>query len=57
VIEKARQEMDSLKLDGCIVGHVGEGNFHCLFPCMEEDEEEMRRVWEFSDRLVKWVFY
>lgn len=53
MIEKARQEMDSLKLDGCIVGHVGEGNFHCLFPCMEEDEEEMRRVWEFSDRLVK----
>ncbi|KAI6171234.1 FAD-binding PCMH-type domain-containing protein [Aphelenchoides bicaudatus] len=38
---------------GSIVGHVGEGNFHCLFPCHEDDKEEMKRIWEFSDQLVK----
>jgi D-lactate dehydrogenase (cytochrome) len=53
VIGKARQEMDKLELNGSILGHVGEGNFHCLLACTEEDKERMDKISEFSDRLVR----
>ncbi|KAI6217757.1 FAD-binding PCMH-type domain-containing protein [Aphelenchoides fujianensis] len=53
VVRKAHDEMAALRLKGAIVGHVGEGNFHCLFACSEENVEEMRTIWRFSDRLIK----
>ncbi|KAI6212819.1 FAD-binding PCMH-type domain-containing protein [Aphelenchoides besseyi] len=53
VVTQAQTEMENLNLKGTIVGHVGEGNFHCLFACSEEEVEEMRRIWEFSDKIVK----
>ncbi|KAI6185655.1 FAD-binding PCMH-type domain-containing protein [Aphelenchoides besseyi] len=53
VVKQAQKEMENLSLKGTIVGHVGEGNFHCLFACSEVEVEEMRRIWEFSDKIVK----
>lgn len=38
-----------------IVGHVGDGNFHCVLPLDLECEEEMRKAKEFVDRLSRYV--
>jgi hypothetical protein len=38
---------------GTIVGHVGEGNFHCILPVFEEDNVQMAAVWTFSAQIVK----
>uniref|UniRef100_A0AC34R333 FAD-binding PCMH-type domain-containing protein n=1 Tax=Panagrolaimus sp. JU765 TaxID=591449 RepID=A0AC34R333_9BILA len=53
IIDETRKDMDENGLFGTIVGHVGEGNFHCIFPVDEHDKNEMKTIWEFSDRLVK----
>ena len=34
-----------------IVGHVGDGNFHCFIPIKPDDEEELRNAKEFTLRL------
>lgn len=39
------------------MGHVGEGNFHCIFPVYEEDKKEMATMWDLSERIVKCAFW
>uniref|UniRef100_A0A914C2U0 D-lactate dehydrogenase (cytochrome) n=1 Tax=Acrobeloides nanus TaxID=290746 RepID=A0A914C2U0_9BILA len=53
VVTETRKDIDASGMYGTIVGHVGEGNFHCIFPVVEEDEKEMQIIWGLSDRLVK----
>jgi FAD/FMN-containing dehydrogenase len=36
-----------------IVGHAGDGNFHCCVLVMMDDIEEVRRARAFTDRLVE----
>ncbi|KAM8799407.1 putative D-lactate dehydrogenase, mitochondrial [Eudromia elegans] len=50
VVEAKRDLMES-GLTGPLVGHVGDGNFHCLLIFDPEDPEETRRVKAFTDRL------
>lgn len=38
---------------GAIVGHVGDGNFHCILLVDPEDAEERHRVKAFSHQLVR----
>ncbi len=40
---------------GPIVGHVGDGNFHCIFPVNEENDDEMREMWTLSNKIVQCV--
>ena len=41
------------KLIAPIVGHVGDGNFHCSLVCDVDNHEEMARGEEFMHRLVE----
>ncbi|RCN26588.1 FAD linked oxidase protein, partial [Ancylostoma caninum] len=52
-IVETRKDLDETGLKGAIVGHVGDGNFHVILPVFEENEEEMKMVHAFSDRLVR----
>lgn len=40
---------------GTIVGHVGDGNFHCILLVNPEDSEELHRVKAFAEDLGRWV--
>ncbi|XP_071824713.1 probable D-lactate dehydrogenase, mitochondrial isoform X1 [Apostichopus japonicus] len=53
VISYAKEELSSSNLLYSIVGHVGDGNFHCGMNIDMDDEDEVRRVKEFSSNLVK----
>jgi D-lactate dehydrogenase (cytochrome) len=50
LIEYAQQLLEELGIQGSIVGHVGDGNFHTLVATKSEDYE---RVQSFSERLVR----
>ena len=49
LIAYAQQLLAELGIEGSIVGHVGDGNFHTLVATKSEDYE---RVQSFSERLV-----
>lgn len=45
--------MLSVVPSGPIVGHVGDGNFHCLMVVDPGDPEELHRVDLFVERLAR----
>lgn len=47
----AQDEARRLGLKSAIVGHVGDGNFHCGVRCNMDDAEEWARVVEFTGLL------
>ncbi|VDK63600.1 unnamed protein product [Anisakis simplex] len=53
VIAETRKDIDQVGAIGGILGHVGDGNFHCMFACDKSNEEEMKQIWGLSDRCVK----
>ncbi|KAI1727096.1 FAD binding domain-containing protein [Ditylenchus destructor] len=53
IICAIQKDIQQSGLYGTIVGHVGEGNFHCIFPIYEEDKNEMNAVWNLSDKIVR----
>jgi D-lactate dehydrogenase (cytochrome) len=52
-IEHGRALLDASALRGGIVGHVGDGNFHCSLVCDVDNAEEMARGEDFMHRLVE----
>jgi D-lactate dehydrogenase (cytochrome) len=52
-VTETEDDLKRLKLQSPIVGHVGDGNFHCSLLCNVEDPEEMARGEEFMHRLVE----
>jgi len=52
-VTDTEDDLKRLKLQSPIVGHVGDGNFHCSLMCDVEDSEEMARGEEFMHRLVE----
>ena len=51
-VEETQRDIAAMGLLAPIVGHVGDGNFHCLPLVDTNDPEEVTRVQEFIDRLV-----
>ncbi len=51
-VRAAKAALAELGLEGAILGHVGDGNFHVSLAVDPADRAEMERVERFSDRLV-----
>ncbi|MEX0969146.1 MAG: FAD-linked oxidase C-terminal domain-containing protein [Paracoccaceae bacterium] len=50
-VAKARADATDLGLTVSMVGHVGDGNFHCGIAVDHDDADELARAKEFSNRL------
>ena len=48
----ARETIESYGLDGAILGHVGDGNYHAVFPVDPEDEKDLARAEEVNAEIV-----
>jgi D-lactate dehydrogenase (cytochrome) len=52
-VTETDEDLKRLKLQAPIVGHVGDGNFHCSLLCDVDNPEEMARAEDFMHRLVE----
>jgi D-lactate dehydrogenase (cytochrome) len=52
-VVETEDDLKRMNLLAPIVGHVGDGNFHCSLLCDTDDAEEMARGEEFMHRLVE----
>lgn len=48
----ARDAIASRGLDGAILGHVGDGNYHSVFPVDVDDEADLRKAEEVNAEIV-----
>ena len=48
----AKEEAEALGHTTCIVGHVGDGNFHQMVLFDPTDPEGLERAWEMDRRIV-----
>ncbi|KAF6077972.1 lactate dehydrogenase D [Phyllostomus discolor] len=51
ILVQTKEDLKASGLTGCIVGHVGDGNFHCILMVDPEDAEELRRLKAFAQQL------
>jgi D-lactate dehydrogenase (cytochrome) len=54
-LREARETIESHGLDGAILGHVGDGNYHAVFPVDPEDEEDLRRAEKVNAEIVDYA--
>jgi D-lactate dehydrogenase (cytochrome) len=52
-VTETEADLLGLHLLAPIVGHVGDGNFHCSLVCDVDDRDEMARAEDFMHRLVE----
>ena len=53
LLVKTKLDIEELKLNTIIVGHVGDGNFHTFLSLDVNDEDEIRRYHEYNKRLIR----
>lgn len=51
----ARNELERLGLDGGIVGHVGDGNYHVLLMIDVGDPDEVNKANDFNEKIVQYA--
>ncbi|XP_061231781.1 probable D-lactate dehydrogenase, mitochondrial isoform X2 [Neopsephotus bourkii] len=51
VVVETKRDLQDSGLTGPMVGHVGDGNFHCVLVFDTQDEDEAQRVHAFAERL------
>ncbi|MED1470187.1 FAD-binding oxidoreductase [Bacillus salipaludis] len=54
-IHDAREAIDRIGLDGALLGHVGDGNYHSIIMIDVEDPEEMKKAAELNAHLVDYA--
>jgi D-lactate dehydrogenase (cytochrome) len=55
VIHDARETIDRIGLDGALLGHVGDGNYHSIIMIDVDDPEEMKKASELNAHLVSYA--
>ncbi|XP_068169983.1 probable D-lactate dehydrogenase, mitochondrial [Antennarius striatus] len=53
IIVETKKDLIENRITGPMVGHVGDGNFHCLLLMDPDDQEEVHRVHLFTERLAR----
>ncbi|KAL0968246.1 hypothetical protein UPYG_G00264270 [Umbra pygmaea] len=53
IIVETKKDLVLNRITGPIAGHVGDGNFHCILVLDPDDQEEVTRVHEFTERLAR----
>ncbi|XP_064015867.1 probable D-lactate dehydrogenase, mitochondrial isoform X2 [Pogoniulus pusillus] len=51
VVVETKQDLQDSGITGPMVGHVGDGNFHCIIVFNTQDPAEAHRVHAFTERL------
>ena len=51
-IARTRHELRDCSIPAPLFGHVGDGNFHVVFPILPGDAEELAEVQSISDRIA-----
>jgi D-lactate dehydrogenase (cytochrome) len=54
-LRDARETIESYGLDGAILGHVGDGNYHAVFPVDPDDEEDLERAGRVNSEIVAYA--
>jgi D-lactate dehydrogenase (cytochrome) len=54
-LRHARETIASRGLDGAILGHVGDGNYHAVFPVDAEDERDLAIAEEVNAEIVAYA--
>jgi D-lactate dehydrogenase (cytochrome) len=54
-LRHARDTIASHGLDGAILGHVGDGNYHAVFPVDPEDAADLERAEEVNAEIVAYA--
>jgi D-lactate dehydrogenase (cytochrome) len=52
-IRDTKRDVDASFLTGALVGHVGDGNFHMIFPVIPDAPGEIAEAQRLTDRLVE----
>ena len=52
-IVETKRDIAASHLVGSLVGHVGDGNFHIVFPVSPDDPEDIREAARLSDRIAE----
>lgn len=51
-VRETSDDMARLPFPGAIIGHVGDGNFHCVLAIDPDEPAELQAAHDFSDRLI-----
>ena len=53
IIAYVRKELETSFLEGHVIGHAGDGNFHMLFCIDRDDKEQVAEVYRVNELLVE----
>ncbi|UOR10401.1 FAD-binding oxidoreductase [Halobacillus amylolyticus] len=54
-IKHAREQVNELELNGGILGHVGDGNYHILLMLDMDNPEEVKKAEELNEKIVEYA--
>ena len=54
-LRHARETIQNRGLEGVILGHVGDGNYHAVFPVDTDDEADQKRAEEVNAEIVDYA--
>ncbi len=54
-LREARKTIQANGLEGAILGHVGDGNYHAVFPVAPDDEEDLERAERVNSEIVAYA--